>query len=87
MCTHYLSQEALQYQFWLQKEQVFGWWNPPALLRKEGGFWTAIWRFIMKPRLKPRYERTLKERGWKGLFQDAEAHWKRMNHFPDLEGY
>ncbi|MGI6637866.1 MAG: B12-binding domain-containing radical SAM protein [Desulfobulbus sp.] len=85
--TRHLSMEELQFEFWLQREQVLGWWRPPQLLRQEGRFWTSLWRFVVKPVLKRSYERKLKEQGWQGLYQEAEAHWRGMNHFPDLEGY
>ena len=29
----------------------------------------------------------LREKGWEGLYREAEAYWRGMNHFPDLEGY
>lgn len=85
--TRHLNAEELQFQFWYQRERVLGWWHPPALLRREGRFWTSLWRFVVKPLIKRRYERTLEEKGWEGLYKEAEAHWRRMNHFPDLEGY
>ena len=85
--TRHLSMEELQFEFWLQREQVLGWWRPPQLLRQEGRFWTSLWRFAVKPVLKRSYERKLREKGWQGFYQEAEAHWQGMNHFPDLEGY
>lgn len=85
--TRHLSMEELQFQFWLQREQVLGWWNPPQLLRQEGRFWTSLWRFAVKPIIKRSYERKLRKNGWEGLYAEAEAHWRGMNHFPDLEGY
>lgn len=85
--TRHMSADELQFQFWLQREQVFGWWNPPALLRKEGWLWTSFWRFVMKPLLKRSYEKKLKTIGWEGLFREARAHWQGMNHFSDLENY
>ena len=50
--TRHLSMEELQFEFWLQREQVLGWWRPPQLLRQEGRFWTSLWRFAVKPVLK-----------------------------------
>ncbi len=85
--TRHLNMEELQFEFWFQREQVLGWWRPPQLLRQEGRFWTSLWRFVVKPVLKRSYERKLKEQGWQGLYQEAEAHWRAMNHFPDLERY
>lgn len=85
--TRHLSAEELQFQFWYQRERVLGWWHPPTLLRREGRIWTSLWRFVVKPLIRRRYERTLREKGWEGLYREAEEHWRRMNHFPDLEGY
>ena len=85
--TRHLSSEELQFQAWYQKERVLGWWNPPPLLRQEGRIWTSLWRFVVKPLIKRRYERKLAESGWEGLFKEAEDHWRAMNHFPDLEEY
>lgn len=85
--TRHLDTRELQYQFWLQREQVFGWWEPPQLLKEKGRLWTSFWTYIMKPIVKRRYEKTLREKGWEGLYREAEAYWQGMNHFADLEGY
>jgi len=85
--TKFLSAEALQYQFWLQRQQVIGWWNPPEPARKQGRLWTSIWRFAFKPFLKMHYWRIMRKGGWEGRYQREVERWERINTFMDLEGY
>jgi hypothetical protein len=85
--TNYLSSDELQYQFWYQRQVVLGWWNPPASVRKQGRLWIWIWIYLMKPFLKMRYRRVMKNIGWQGRFQQEIQRLERMNHFEDLEGY
>ena len=85
--TRYLSSEALQYQFWLQRQQVIGWWNPSDPARKQGRLWTSIWRFAFKPFLKLHFWRIMRKGGWEGRYQREVQRWERINTFMDLEGY
>lgn len=85
--TNYLSADALQYQFWLQRQLVLGWWNPPDPARKQGRLWTSIWRFAFKPVLKLHYWRIMRKGGWEGRYQREVQRWERLNTFKDLEGY
>ncbi len=85
--TNYLSAAALQYQFWLQRQLVLGWWNPPDPARKQGRLWTSIWRFAFKPFLKLHYWRIMRKGGWEGRYQREVQRWERLNTFKDLEGY
>lgn len=85
--TKYLSAEALQYQFWLQRQLVLGWWNPPEPARKQGRLWTSIWRFAFKPFLKVHFWRIMRKGGWEGRYQREVERWARINTFRDLEGY
>nr|WP_320011238.1 radical SAM protein [uncultured Desulfobulbus sp.] len=85
--TRYLSSEALQYQFWLQRQQVIGWWNPSDPARKQGRLWTSIWRFAFKPFLKLHFWRIMRKGGWEGRYQREVQRWERINTFTDLEGY
>ncbi|MCL2458480.1 MAG: B12-binding domain-containing radical SAM protein [Desulfobulbus sp.] len=85
--THHLSAEDLQYQFWLQRQLVLGWWNPPDPARRQGRLWTSIWRFIFKPYLKMHYWRIMRKGGWEGRYQREVQRWERINTFTDLEGY
>ena len=85
--TNYLSAAALQYQFWLQRQLVLGWWNPPDPARKQGRLWTSIWRFAFKPFLKLHYWRIMRKTGWEGRYQREVHRWERINAFNDLEGY
>lgn len=85
--TNYLSAAQLQYEFWLQRQVVLGWWNPPAPARKQGRLWTSIWRFAFKPFLKLYYWRIMRKGGWEGRYQREVQRWERINTFKDLEGY
>jgi radical SAM superfamily enzyme YgiQ (UPF0313 family) len=87
--TNFLSAAELQYQFWLQRQQVLGWLNPPEAVRqqKQGRLLTWVWRFIFKPILKARYGLIMRQRGWEGRYQHEVRRWQRMNTFKDLEGY
>jgi radical SAM superfamily enzyme YgiQ (UPF0313 family) len=85
--TNHLSAAALQYQFWLQRQLVIGWWNPPDPARKQGRLWTSIWRFAFKPFLKVHYWRIMRKGGWEGRYQREVRRWERINTFKDLEGY
>jgi anaerobic magnesium-protoporphyrin IX monomethyl ester cyclase len=85
--TNYLSAAALQYQFWLQRQLVLGWWNPPDPARRQGRLWTSIWRFAFKPFLKLHYWRIMRKGGWEGRYQREVRRWERINTFKDLEEY
>jgi len=85
--TKYLTAAQLQYQFWLQRQLVLGWWNPPEPARKQGRLWTSIWRFAFKPFLKLHYWRIMRKGGWEGRYQREVQRWERINTFKDLEGY
>ncbi|MDR2548899.1 MAG: B12-binding domain-containing radical SAM protein [Desulfobulbus sp.] len=85
--TDHLSSAELQYQFWLQRQQVLGWWNPPDPARRQGRLWTSIWRFAFKPLLKLHYWRIMRKGGWEGRYQREVRRWQRINTFKDLEGY
>ncbi len=85
--TRYLDSDALQYQFWYQRQIVLGWWNPPSSARRQGGLWVAIWRFLFKPFLKLHYRRVMKKYGWEGRFRREIQRLERMNTFADLEEY
>jgi len=85
--TNSLSAAELQYQFWLQRQLVLGWWNPPDPARKQGRLWTSIWRFAFKPFLKLHYWRIMRKAGWEGRYQREVHRWERINAFEDLEGY
>jgi hypothetical protein len=85
--TKYLTAAQLQYQFWLQRQVVLGWWNPPAPARKQGRLWTSIWRFAFKPFLKLHYWRIMRKGGWEGRYQREVRRWERINTFKDLAGY
>jgi len=85
--TNHLSTDELQYQFWLQRQLVLGWWNPPNTIRKQGRLWTSIWRFAFKPFLKLRYRLIMRKIGWEGRYQRELRRWEGMNTFKDLERY
>jgi radical SAM superfamily enzyme YgiQ (UPF0313 family) len=85
--TNFLSADELQYQFWFQRQQVLGWWNPPDPVRKQGRLWTSIWRFAFKPFLKLRYWLIMRQGGSQRRYQREVRRWERMNAIKDLEGY
>ena len=85
--TRHLDSEALQYQFWYQRQVVLGWWSPSAPMTKQGRLWTSIWRFIFKPVLKLRFRRIMRQHGWQGRYQMEVRRWEQMNTFQDLAGY
>lgn len=85
--TKHLDAERLQYLFWYHRQQVLGWWNPPAIARKQGQVWTAIWRFFFKPMLKMRYARLMKKEGWEGRYRREVERWSSMNAFNDLDSW
>jgi radical SAM superfamily enzyme YgiQ (UPF0313 family) len=85
--TNHLSSEELQYQFWYQRQVVLGWWDPPPSVRRQGRLWIWIWIYLMKPFLKIRYRRVMKNIGWQGRFEQEIDRLERMNEFEDLEGY
>ena len=85
--THHLDSDQLQYQFWYQRQQVLGFWNPSHRTRSQGKLWTTIWRFVFKPFLKLHYKRVLKKMGWQGRYQREIQRLENMNTFEDLKGY
>lgn len=85
--TNFLDSDALQYQFWYQRQVVLGWWKPPEAARRQGKLWIGIWDFVFKPFLKLHYKRVMKKYGWEGRFQLEIERLERMNTFKDLEGY
>lgn len=85
--TRYLDTAELQYQYWYQRQMVLSWWDPPPSARRQGQLWTGIWRFVLKPLLRLRYQRVLKKYGWQGRYQQEIERLERMNTFKDLEQY
>lgn len=85
--TKHLSADELQYQFWLQRQLVLGWLDPPDNVRKRARLWTWVWRFAFRPFLKVRYGLIMRQGGWEGRYQHELRRWERMNTFNDLDGY
>lgn len=83
--TRHLDADQLQYQFWLHRQTVLGWWNPSPLIRKRAWLWIVIWRVFFKPFLKIHYRRLLAQLGWTGRYQKEIERLNRMNRFDDLE--
>ena len=84
--TRKLDSETLQYLFWLHNETVLGWWEPSAILRKQGRLWTGIWIHFFKPLMKIIVRRSQNKYGWRGRFQRQMEYLASVNRFRDLEG-
>ncbi|MEE4355767.1 MAG: radical SAM protein [Desulfococcaceae bacterium] len=82
--TRHLNAKELQYYFWYHKENVLGWWNPSAFIRRNGKGWTGIWSYVFKPLMKYMLDRKQRKIGREGRFQEDMEALRNMNRFPDL---
>ena len=83
--TKHLTADQLQYFFWYHKQRVLGWWQPSNRVRRDGRGMTVIWKYLLKPVLKYKIDRTLRKQGWEGRYQRELNRMKRMNRFEGLE--
>ncbi|HPV49137.1 MAG TPA: radical SAM protein [Smithellaceae bacterium] len=50
--TRHLDAATLQFMVWLHRRNIFGWWEPSELVKKEKGAWLKIWTHFMRPLMK-----------------------------------
>ena len=83
--TRHLTAERLQYLFWYHRQQVMGWWEPSAHVRRGGQLWTGIWRMAFRPLLKQVIGYQTRRLGWEGRHRKTLEDLARINRFADLE--
>ncbi len=85
--THHLSTEELQYWVWYYRQTILGWWDPSKLVRRDGKFWTGVWRYGMKPGLQYLHARKVRKQGWRSLYRQEMDKMAAINVFKDLEEF
>ncbi len=82
--TRHIDEKELQYQFWLQRHLVLGWWEPSKQVREQGRLFTTIWVYAMRPLLMAITAFQRKRTSWEKRYQKAMQQLARINQFNDL---
>jgi len=85
--TRHLDEKELQYQVWLHRQKIMGWWEPSARAKSQGRLWVPIWTYAFRPLMQFFLGRRLKNLGWEGRYRLDMQRQAGVNVFKDLEEF